>query len=115
MELAMIRANVKESEEQTMARFLNGLNYQVKKITNFQPYTTIQELVHQATKAERQVQEDAKYSKFVSSNKRGTPPNTSHLPRGPPQVVDPQAQDHQIPLQLALQHQHQASTQERHP
>ena len=68
MELAMIRANVKESEEQTMARFLNGLNYQVKKITNFQPYKTIQELVHQATKAERQVQEDAKYSKFMSSN-----------------------------------------------
>src|SRR3954469_13507176 len=84
MELAMIRANVKESDEQTMARFLNGLNYQVKKITNFQPYKTVQELVHQATKAERQVHEDTKYSKFVSSNTRGTPPNTSTLPRGPP-------------------------------
>ena len=84
MELAMIRANVKESEEQTMARFLNGLNYQVKKITNFQPYKTIQELVHQATKAERQVQEDAKYSKFMSSNTRVTTPSASTLPRGPP-------------------------------
>ena len=72
MELAMIRENVKESDEQTMVRFLNGLNYQVKKITNFQPYKTIQELVHQATKAERQVQKDAKYSKFVSANTRGT-------------------------------------------
>src|SRR3954468_10758812 len=84
MQLSMIRANVKESDEQTMAHFLNGLNYQVKKITNFQPYKTIQELVHQATKAERQVQEDAKYSKLVSSNTRGTTPSTSTLPRGPP-------------------------------
>src|SRR3954469_13147351 len=67
-----------------MARFLNRLNYQMKKITNFQPYNSVDELVHQATKAERQVQEDAKYSKFVSSNTRGTPPNTSTLPRGPP-------------------------------
>ena len=27
MEIAMIRANVKEDDEQTMARFLNGLNH----------------------------------------------------------------------------------------
>jgi hypothetical protein len=52
MEIAMIRANVKEDAEQTMARFLNGLNHPVKKIADFQPYTTLLELVHQATKAE---------------------------------------------------------------
>src|SRR3954467_15205406 len=80
----MIRANVKESEEQTMARFLNGLNYQVNKITNFQPYKTIQELVHQATKAERQVQEDAKYSKFLSTNTRGTTTSTQAPTSHPP-------------------------------
>ena len=66
MEIAMIRANVKEDEEQTMACFLNGLNYQVKKIADFQPYSNLLELVHQATKVERQVQDDYKYSKFSS-------------------------------------------------
>ena len=66
MEIAMIRANVKEDDEQTMARFLNGLNHPIKKIADFQPYSNLLELVHQATKAERQVQEDYKYSKYSS-------------------------------------------------
>ena len=62
----MIRANVKEDDEQTMARFLNGLNHPIKKIADFQPYSNLIELVHQATKAERQVQDDFKYAKFSS-------------------------------------------------
>jgi hypothetical protein len=35
METAMMRANVKESSEQTMARFLNGLNYPIKRVMDF--------------------------------------------------------------------------------
>lgn len=66
MEIEMIRANVKEDDEQTMARFLNGLNHSIKKIANFQPYSNLLELVHQATKVKRQVQEDYKYSKYSS-------------------------------------------------
>ena len=62
----MIRANVTEDDEQTMARFLNGLNHPIKKIVDFQPYSNLIELVHQATKAERQVQDDFKYAKFSS-------------------------------------------------
>src|SRR3954462_5535711 len=68
METAMIRANVKEDDEQTMARFLNGLNHPIKKIADFQPYSNLVELVHQATKAERQVQDDFKYAKFSSKS-----------------------------------------------
>ena len=60
MEVAMIRANVKEDDEQTMAHFLNGLNHPIKRIADFQPYSNLLELVHQATKAERQVQDDFK-------------------------------------------------------
>ena len=37
MEIAMIRVNVKEDDEQTMACFLNGLNHPIKKIADFQP------------------------------------------------------------------------------
>ena len=64
----MIRANVKEDDEQTMARFLNGLNHPIKKIADFQPYSNLIELVHQATKAERQLQDDFKDAKFSSKS-----------------------------------------------
>ena len=49
-----------------MARFLNGLNHPIRKIADFQPYSNLLELVHQATKAEQQVQEDFKYAKYSS-------------------------------------------------
>ena len=68
METTMIRANVIQDDEQTMARFLNGLNHPIKKIAEFQPYSNLIELVHQATKAERQVQDDFKYAKFSSKS-----------------------------------------------
>ena len=83
MEIAMIRANVKEDDEQTMARFLNGLNHPIKKIADFQPYSNLIELMHQATKAERQVQDDFKYAKYssktygFSNNQASTTPPTS--------------------------------------
>ncbi|KAK1627943.1 hypothetical protein QYE76_002258 [Lolium multiflorum] len=81
MELTMMRANIQESEEQTIARFFNGLNYPIKRIVEFQPYSNMVELVHQASKAERQVIEDIKYSKvktyFSSKLASSTPPTTS--------------------------------------
>ena len=64
----MIRANVTEDDEQTMAHFLNGLNHPMKKIADFQPYSNLIELVHQATIAKRQVQDDFKYAKFSSKS-----------------------------------------------
>ncbi|KAK1682632.1 hypothetical protein QYE76_043480 [Lolium multiflorum] len=35
MELTMMRANIQESENQTIARFFNGLNYPIKRIVEF--------------------------------------------------------------------------------
>src|SRR3954466_11634292 len=46
-----------------MAHFLNGLNHPIKHITEFQKYNNMVDLVHIASKAERQVQEDIKYNK----------------------------------------------------
>ena len=86
MEIAMIRANVKEDDEQTMARFLNGLNYQVKKIADFQPYSNLLKHGHQATKVEWQVQDEYKYSKFYSktygSSAQATTTTKSTTPTG---------------------------------
>ena len=78
MEIDMMRANVTDDDEQTMERFLNGLNNPIKKIADFQPYLNLIELVHQATKAERQVQEDFKYAKF-SSNSYGFDMSPTYL------------------------------------
>ena len=86
MEIAMIRANVTEDDEQTMARFLNGLNHTIKKIADFQPYSNLIELVHQATKAECQVQDDFKYAKYssktygFSNNQASTTPTPTTRP-----------------------------------
>ncbi|KAK1692208.1 hypothetical protein QYE76_008905 [Lolium multiflorum] len=52
--MTMMSANVDEREEQTMARFFNGSNTHVKRIVEFLPYTNMVELLHQATRAERQ-------------------------------------------------------------
>ncbi|KAK1645777.1 hypothetical protein QYE76_063582 [Lolium multiflorum] len=83
MELTMMRANIQESEQQTIARFFNGLNYPIKRIVEFQPYSNMVELVHQASKAERQVSEDIKYSKsksYFASKFATTTPTTSVKP-----------------------------------
>jgi len=52
MEKAMIRANVYEDEEQTIARFMAGLHRNIQRIVEFQSYRHLIDLVHQATKAE---------------------------------------------------------------
>ncbi|KAK1641639.1 hypothetical protein QYE76_059444 [Lolium multiflorum] len=81
MELTMMQANIQESENQTIARFFNGLNYPIKRIVEFQKYSNVVELVHQASKAERQVNEDIKYSKTKQyfASKIATPPPTTSV------------------------------------
>jgi cysteinyl-tRNA synthetase len=70
MKKAMIRANVYQHEEQTIARFMVGLHRNIQRIVEFQPYRHLIDLVHQATKAERQLQQDAKSSKLLSYGAR---------------------------------------------
>ncbi|KAK1681403.1 hypothetical protein QYE76_042251 [Lolium multiflorum] len=95
MELTMMRANIQESEDQTIARFFNGLNYPIKRVVEFQQYSNMVELVHQASKAERQVNEDIKYSKskqyFASKIATSTPttsvkPTASSTPSKQPSI-----------------------------
>ncbi|KAK1664973.1 hypothetical protein QYE76_053132 [Lolium multiflorum] len=86
MELTKMRANIEESENQTIAWFFDGLNYPIKRIVEFQPYSNMVELVHQASKAERQVNEDIKYSKsksYFDSKLATTAPTTNAKPSIP--------------------------------
>ncbi|XP_071920643.1 uncharacterized protein [Coffea arabica] len=54
MEVAMIRANIQEDSEATMARFLNGLNPEIRKKVEFQDHFELQQMVSYAEKVEKQ-------------------------------------------------------------
>ncbi|GFS39345.1 hypothetical protein Acr_00g0062420 [Actinidia rufa] len=55
MEMAMIRANLEEDREATMARFLNGLNREIANTIEIHHYVELEDLVHMAIKVERQL------------------------------------------------------------
>ena len=50
MEVEMIRENVKEDQEATMARFLAGLNREIANIAELQHYVESEGMVHMAMK-----------------------------------------------------------------
>ena len=53
MEMLMIRTGIEEHDEATMARFFNGLNGDVQDRVEMVHYYNIQDLVHQAERAEQ--------------------------------------------------------------
>ena len=55
MEIAMIRANVEEDREATMAKFLNGLNRDIANVVELQHYVELEDMVHMAMKVEWQL------------------------------------------------------------
>ncbi|PKI67152.1 hypothetical protein CRG98_012480, partial [Punica granatum] len=54
MEVALIRANVEENREATMARFLAGLNREIQNAVELQHYVELEDMVHMAIKIENQ-------------------------------------------------------------
>jgi len=55
MEVTLIRANINEEWEATMARFLHGLNSDIRDVVELQNYVKLKELVHQNIKVEHQL------------------------------------------------------------
>ena len=55
MEIAMIRTNVKEDHETTMARFLVRLNRDIADVVELQHYVKLDDMVHMAIKVEQQL------------------------------------------------------------
>ncbi|XP_074560130.1 uncharacterized protein LOC141816203 [Curcuma longa] len=68
MEVALIRANIVEDREATMARFLHGLNRDIGDIVELQHYVELEDLVHQAMKVEQQLKRKGIMKKPSSSN-----------------------------------------------
>lgn len=67
LEVAQIRANVEESREMAMARFMSGLNYEIRDVVELQDHLDIEELVHQATKVEQQLKRKSSYKRSNSN------------------------------------------------
>lgn len=55
MEIAMIRANIVEDREATMARFLAGLQWDIRDQVELQHYVELEDMVHMAMKIENQL------------------------------------------------------------
>lgn len=55
MGVAKIRANMEEDQEETMARFIHGLNHDIIDIVELHHYVSMDELVHQAIKLEQRL------------------------------------------------------------
>ncbi|PKI70252.1 hypothetical protein CRG98_009329 [Punica granatum] len=55
MEIALIRVNIEDDEEATMARFFCGLNREIANVVELRHYVEIEEMVSMAIKVERQL------------------------------------------------------------
>ena len=67
MEITMLRADIVEDREATMARFLNGLRPKIAELVELQNYVDMPELIDKASKIERRLK------------RRGNPRNPSFL------------------------------------
>jgi len=68
MEIAMIRANIEEDREATMARFIGGLNKEIADVVDLQHYVEMEELLHKAIKVEKQIKSRRSKSGLTSSS-----------------------------------------------
>ncbi|XP_025981724.1 uncharacterized protein [Glycine max] len=66
MEMALVRANIEENSEDTMARFLNGLNPEIRDVVELQEYVVLDDLLHRALRVEQQI-------KRKSATRRNSP------------------------------------------
>jgi hypothetical protein len=70
-----IATNVVEDREATMARFLNGLNRDTANVVELQHYVELEDMVHMATKVERQLRKGHARPAFNSGSSPSWKPN----------------------------------------
>ena len=55
MEMALVRANIEKESKDTMARFLNGLNPEIRDFVELQEYVELEDLLHKALRVEQKI------------------------------------------------------------
>ncbi|XP_048613491.1 uncharacterized protein LOC111211802 [Brassica napus] len=81
METLMIKADVDESVDATMARFLSGLNRDIQDRMELQEYGTVEQMLHKAILIEQQVKRKS-YSKPAFALKPSFTPKPSYQDKG---------------------------------
>jgi hypothetical protein len=56
LQMGMLHCNIEEGNELAIARFVGGLNREIRDIVEYREYTNITDCFHIACKAEREVQ-----------------------------------------------------------
>ncbi|CAL1380578.1 unnamed protein product [Linum trigynum] len=80
MEMLMIRADLEEDRDATIARFLYGLNREIRNVVELHPYADLYDLVAIAAKVEKQQRSNV--------GRRFTPPQAAPRP-GTPSTSNP--------------------------
>ncbi|XP_052477140.1 uncharacterized protein LOC128032566 [Gossypium raimondii] len=97
MEIAMIRADVQEDREATMARFIAGLNRDIANIVELQHYVEIVDMVHMAITVEKQLKRKSTTRSFPTpsttrwgqSSSKTNPPSGAKEPMVPTKANKP--------------------------
>ncbi|XP_052483318.1 uncharacterized protein LOC128037724 [Gossypium raimondii] len=97
MEITMIRANVQEDREATMARFLAGLNQDSANVVELQHYIEIVDMVHMAIKVEKQIKRKGtarsyptpSTTRWGQSSSKTNPPSRAKEPMVPAKANKP--------------------------
>lgn len=84
MEMAMLRANVEEEMEATMARFICGLNHEIAKVVELQHFVDIEDVVHMAMKVEKQLKRGVRTTKQDGGSSSWRKPWSSNDKTVPP-------------------------------
>jgi len=66
MELLLVRTGMREDPESKMARFLGGLNEEIAGFVEMFPYHTLQDLIDQAMRTERKIQQETCAKSYTS-------------------------------------------------
>ncbi|KAK5842896.1 hypothetical protein PVK06_005314 [Gossypium arboreum] len=88
MEMLMRRANVREDDETTMVRFVDGLNISIANALNLQTYIYLEDVVHKAIEIEQQFQQHQSRPFGASQYYRGTSSNSNFKNLKPPYATD---------------------------
>ncbi|XP_040971345.1 uncharacterized protein, partial [Gossypium hirsutum] len=83
MKIAMIRADVEEDREATMARFLAGLNRDIANIVELQHYVEVMDMVHMAIKVEKQLKRKGPMRTYPTASTNKWTQGTSKAPNRP--------------------------------
>ena len=87
MEMALVRANIEEETEPTMAHFLSGLNPDIKDVVELLTYVELDDLLHKAVQVEQQLKRKIVARRNSSNNFNQSWTNKSNKVIAPPMYI----------------------------